>query len=310
MKALLKSGTCVSVGRCQRPKLSHPNDVRIRVRVSGLCRTDLYVAQGLLDSPTDLVLGHEFSGTVEELGSEVRDLRIGQRVAVFPWLGCNKCAWCQSGKSTACARRQMLGVNLNGAFAEEIVVPASIVYGLPDEMSFQMGAYVEPVAASLAVLKAPIEPHQRGLVFGKNRIAELTFRLMKARGFSNLELGIGDYPDNSFDFVVETLPQQVSQCVRVLKPGGTLVIKSRHPEPIQLDLLQVVPKELRMAAVNYGDFQTSIQTLLELPVHDLLGPVHPLEDWQQLFAEANSDESTKRFFSAHAEDLCADWSAS
>jgi len=302
MKALIKDGVEVRLQDVAPPPLQHPAQVRIRVAAAGLCRTDLYVAEGLLPSKGRLVLGHEFSGTLEEIGSQVTHLNTGQRVAVFPWLGCGQCPWCLRGASTACPQRQMLGVHLDGAFAEEIVVPGHLVYPLPDGISFQAAAYAEPVAASLAVLKAGLSQQQRGLIYGRNRIAELTLRLMRLHGFQNLELWNPDLPldESSYDYVVETMsaPQEVTRMLRILKPEGTLVVKSRHYLPLQLDLQTLVPKEIRLVAVNYGDFPSSLELLQNPDFHyaDLLGEGHPLEDWRTLFEEARRDESTKSFF--------------
>lgn len=300
MKALIKDGAEVRLREVDPPALSHPNQVRIRVAAAGLCRTDLYVAEGLLPSLSRLVLGHEFAGTVAEVGSEVAGLGLHQRVAVFPWMGCGQCRWCESGHQTACPQRRMLGVHQDGAFAEEIVVPAGLVYTLADSTSFRAAAYAEPVAASLAILRAGLDPHSRGLVYGRNRIAELTFRLMRLHGFSRVELLEDQREECSFDYVVETVthPEDVARMLRLLRPGGTLVVKSRHPRPLQLDLQQLVPKEIRLAAVNYGDFQQSLDLLRnpQFQYEDLLGVGHPLEDWRLLFEEARRDESTKSFF--------------
>jgi threonine dehydrogenase-like Zn-dependent dehydrogenase len=322
VKALCKDGTEVAIKSRLAPKLVDSRHVRIAVVMAGLCRTDLYAAQGQLAGPSSLVLGHEFSGRILDVGGEVEGLRPGSKVAVFPWLGCGVCPVCLSGLPTACSARQMLGVDRDGAFAEEIVVPASLVYALPEEMSFQAGAYVEPVAASLSVLKAGLSPSQRGLVFGQSRIAELTYRIMVSAGFLNLhrhggpgalrdpraDIDTRDWPESSFDFVVETLatPQAMRECLRLLRPGGQLILKSRYPWPLELDMLTLVAKELKLSAVNYGDFQESIELLRTnaFPLQDLLGPVHPLEDWRLLFDEASQDESTKRFFQLN-DDPCA-----
>ena len=300
MKALIKDGAEVRLREIDPPVLQQANQVRIRVAAAGLCRTDLYVAEGLLPSSGRLVLGHEFAGTVAEVGSEVSGLSLHQRVAVFPWMGCGKCRWCEGGHQTACPQRRMLGVHQDGAFAEEIVVPVGLVYSLPDSTSFRAAAYAEPVAASLAILRAGLNPHSRGLVYGRNRIAELTYRLMVLHGFSRVELLKDQKEECSFDYIVETVtqPEEVARMLRLLRPGGTLVVKSRHPRPLQLDLQQLVPKEIRLAAVNYGDFQQSLDLLRNPQFHyeDLLGVGHPLEDWRLLFEEARRDESTKSFF--------------
>ena len=91
MKALVKDGAEVRLRDVPSPKIVHPLQVRIRVAAAGLCRTDLYVAEGTLASRNQLVLGHEFAGTVAQLGDQVGNLQLNQRVAVFPWLGFGQC---------------------------------------------------------------------------------------------------------------------------------------------------------------------------------------------------------------------------
>jgi len=205
----------------------------------------------------------------------------------------------------------MIGVDRDGAFAEEVVLPAHLVHALPESMSFQAGAYVEPVAASLSILKAGLKPADSGLVYGRGRIGELTHRIMRSAGFRNVQLSPPDtreLPDSCFDYVVETQagPQAMKEILRLLKPGGQLILKSRYPWPLELDMLTLVAKELKLQAVNYGDFAESIELLrgAAFPIGDLLGPVHPLEEWPLLFEEAGRDESTKRFFLIN-EDPCA-----
>lgn len=303
VKALCKDGAELRVRSCRAPVVSDSRQVRIGVVMAGLCRTDLYAARGELAGPSSLILGHEFSGRVLDVGGEVENLRPGMKVTVFPWVGCGDCVVCRQGMETACSRRQMIGVDRDGAFADEVVLPAHLVHPLPEAMSFQAGAYVEPVAASLSVLKAGLDPTDTGMVYGRGRIGELTYRIMRSAGFTNLQLSppdTRDLRDSSFDFVVETQagPQAMREILRLLKPGGQLILKSRYPWPLELDMLTLVAKELKLQAVNYGDFQDSIELLqgTAFPIDDLLGPVYPLEEWPLLFEEAGRDESTKRFF--------------
>lgn len=309
VKALLKDHRQVGVRSLPDPVLQSPDQVLIRVMIAGLCRTDLYAARGELEGPAQLILGHEFSGVIEALGSAVEALQVGQRVTVFPWQGCRSCPWCLAGKSSACSQRQMLGVHLHGGFAERVVVSQEMVYPLNPGLSFQAGAYVEPVAASLAVLKAGLNPQQRGMIYGENRIAELTYRVLKASGFTHLEKVSQpeDYAENSFDFVIETRasPEDVRHILRLLKPGGQWVIKTRHPRPLEVDLLTLIAKEPRLTPVNYAGFQESMALLQQpgLQLEGLLGPVHPLEEWPLLFEEAEKSEGSKRFLSLVDDDV-------
>lgn len=300
MRALVKSASGVSVENLPLPKISAPDEVLIRVSLAGLCRTDMKVAEGRVKSKIPVVLGHEFSGVVEELGSNVTTLKKGDRVAVMPLFAVNNTALKNGLPSYAAST--MLGMDHDGAFAEFVAVPAHAVFRLPDSISFMTGAYMEPVAASMAVLNADIHPNQKGLIYGDNRISRLTERVLKAKGFKDITVCGEDcnLPDNTFDFIVEILAtsETLKNMVRMLKPGGLIVLKSRQHVPVEVNINALVMKDIRMQAVSYGSFTESIDFVAsgKLKVDDLLGDVYPLEKWREVFAEAHKSESLKIFF--------------
>jgi threonine dehydrogenase-like Zn-dependent dehydrogenase len=305
MQALVKQGARVLLRNLPVPALGNPDDVLVRVVVAGLCRTDLYVARGRIPGPDPLILGHEFSGTVEDTGPAVTGLRPRDRVAVMPLIPCGNCRTCASGEEINCLRRTMLGVDRDGAFAGFVVIPARCVHRLPDTCSFQAGAYAEPIAAALAVLNAGIRPEQTGVILGRNRFSVLVQRLLKAHGFRQVILH--DPPDaecclpaDSFDFVIETALSEATlrEMVRVARPRGTLVLKSRQPEPVRLDVIPALAKELTLRAVQYGPFRKAVALLAEqrIDLTGLLGPIYPLEDFAAAFARAEQTEDSKLFF--------------
>lgn len=300
MKAIVKTASGVSVENVPVPKIAAPDEVLIRVSLAGLCRTDMKVAEGRVKSKIPVVLGHEFSGVVEELGPAVTTLKKGDRVAVMPLFAGSKTSLKNGLPSYASST--MLGMDHDGAFAEFVTVPAHSVFRLPDSVSFMTGAYMEPVAASMAVLNADIHPHQKGLIYGDNRISRLTERVLQAKGFTNVTICGEDcnLPDNSFDFIIEILAttETLKNMVRMLKPGGLIVLKSRQHVPVEVNINALVMKDIRMQAVSYGGFAESIDFVAsgKLKVDDLLGEVYPLEKWREVFAEAQKSESLKIFF--------------
>jgi D-arabinose 1-dehydrogenase-like Zn-dependent alcohol dehydrogenase len=201
MKALRKSGGQVAVCSLHVPPVAD-DEVRVRVRLAGLCRTDVQVARGELTCADPITLGHEFAGEIDAVGREVRRLTPGARVAIQPVLGCRTCGVCRAGDEINCPDRTMLGVDHNGAFAEFVVVPARCVFVLPGSLGWP--------AAALAVFNAGIQPGQQGLVLGRNRFAVLLERLLRAHGFDQITVCEPDVvdgfrpPDNSQDFVIET----------------------------------------------------------------------------------------------------------
>jgi propanol-preferring alcohol dehydrogenase len=113
------------------------HDVLLRVYACGVCRTDLHVLDGDLNSPKPAVIpGHEIVGTVEQIGPEVEQISVGQRVGV-PWLGwtCGECEYCRSGQENLCERARFTGYTLNGGYAEYAVADERYCFSVPDRFS-------------------------------------------------------------------------------------------------------------------------------------------------------------------------------
>jgi propanol-preferring alcohol dehydrogenase len=116
------------------PRAPAGGEVRIRVRVCGICRTDLHVVDGDLPDPKlPLILGHQIVGVVEALGADVEELAVGDRVGV-PWLGwtCGECGYCMSGRENLCRRARFTGYQIDGGYAETTVADARFCLPLPD----------------------------------------------------------------------------------------------------------------------------------------------------------------------------------
>ena len=303
MRALVKQGSRVRLAHPPVPDVG-PSDVLVEVEAAGLCRTDVYVASGLIDCPDPLVLGHEFAGTVNAVGPEVDSVSPGERVAVMPMIPCRTCGICRAGETTCCPNHRFLGVERDGAFAELISVPSHVVFPLPANLSAIEGAFVEPVAASLAVLKADIAPGQRGLVYGADRIAQLTARILRVHGFEPLDvydpLEDEPFPADSYDFVIETHASSstMDAVIRAVRPRGRIILKSRPPAPVPVDITAALRKEVVFESLAYGAFSSAIDLLASgrLDISDLIGDLHPLEDFELVFAGELIPTRSKPFF--------------
>jgi L-iditol 2-dehydrogenase len=304
MRAIVKNAGSVSLGTIENPRVERDDDVVVRVRSAGLCRTDVFVADGVIRTRDPLVIGHEFSGVVEAVGAGVSRAKAGDRVAVFPVIACGACRECRAGRADLCQRTSMLGLESDGAFAELVKIPERAVFPMPDALPFRHGAYAEPVAASLAVLKSGIRPKEKGLVYGENRIAELTLRILEAYDFSDVQVmqpsseAAGELAD-VFDFVIETLAttETLSDILDMTRPGGRIVLKSRRYQPVSLSVARCVKKEVTFSAVNYGDFGESVRLLAErrIEVDDLFGENYPMEAFDRMLEAGRSGESLKLF---------------
>jgi L-iditol 2-dehydrogenase len=304
MKALLKKGGQVSLESIPQPQLNSDDGVLIRVKTAGLCRTDIYVAEGKIQSIEPLILGHEFAGIVREVGKNVRNLRSGNRVTVNPQIPCGKCHICIGGNTANCQNTSFLGIHHQGAFAEYAIVPASAVHLLPENLDFKAGAYTEPTAASLAVLKANIKRHEIGLIYGDNRISQLTLKILKAYGFEDVTIydaaSHEELKPDYYDFIIETLvtTEALNAMLQALRPGGKIIFKSRQHQPVALNISQILKKEPIFHAVNYGSFEESLDLMAsgQIDLSDIFGEEFELEDFETAFSAAKQGESRKIFF--------------
>lgn len=268
MRALVRGTQRTTLAEVPTPEVVRPDEVKIRVELAGICRTDLYAAAGLRACRAPVVLGHEITGIVEAVGPAVTRARVGDRVAVSPF----------RPEATGAERWAMMGVDFDGGFADHTVLPESMLYTCPPTLPPRLAAYVEPVAASLAPLNAPITPEQRGLIYGVGRIAGLTEAVLHAAGFRNVVMGM-DGDDGAYDFVIETRADRLDEALRLTRDGGLLILKSRPAQPVRLNLLDAVQREVRMVGAHYGSFDEAIAWLdtERLEVDHLLGPTHPLD---------------------------------
>jgi L-iditol 2-dehydrogenase len=238
------------------------------------------------------------------VGAGVSRVKVGDRVAVFPVIACGACRECRRGRADLCQRTSMLGLESDGAFAELVKIPERAVYAMPDALAFRHGAYAEPVAASLAVLKSGIKPEEKGLIYGENRIAELTLRILEAYQFRNVRVMQPSHEvardlADEFDFVIETLAttETLANILGMTRPGGRIVLKSRRYQPVSVSVAACVKKEVMFSAVNYGDFGESVRLLAErrIQVDDLFGENYPMEAFERMLEAGRSGESLKLF---------------
>ena len=296
MKAIVKKGRGIKLCEVPVPR-PKAHEVLIKIALTGLCRTDMYVAKGTIKVKEGTILGHEFSGTVVRLGAQARGFSIGDRVAVMPIVPDDE------GNYVG----PMMGLHSPGAYAEYVCVATHMVYKIPSTLDFRKAAYAEPVAASLAVLHAPIRKKQTGIIIGSSRIATLTLRVMQVFGFHSVTVvepkDLRSIPDDSLDFAIETVidAEIFAQMVRIVKPKGVIVLKSRQYHPASVVIASVVKKDLTLCGTYYGSFKTAIQLLggKKLKVDDILGAVYSFEEGVELLQKPNWEHGHRKiFFSA------------
>lgn len=205
MRALVKTrpGPGLDLLRVPDP-VPGPSDVVVRVEAAGVCGSDVaryvwtrnYEAGGAKSMTTDLprIMGHEFAGTVIEVGPDVRRVRVGDRVGIQNVLGCGRCEACRRGMPNVCAERRTIGVHRDGGYAEHCVVPEANITAMPEGMSFHLAAAWQPFAvATNAVELAALPPGGRILVWGLGPIGLAAIFAARLRGVS-VALGVDKNP--------------------------------------------------------------------------------------------------------------------
>lgn len=281
------------------PSIPTRDMVRVRVKYVGICRTDIYVAKGLIPVQTPRILGHEASGTVDQTGPLAQHWQPNQPVGIMPIVPCQHCTSCQNGDPLVCLNPKMLGLDLDGAFAQYVLVPSHCLYPLPKTFDMKLAAYLEPICASMAILQAPITPSMRGAILGDNRIAQLTHTILQHHGFEQVQI-LEEAAPNQFDFCVETVakPEIMQLALRAVKPRGVIILKSRPAQPVGIDFRAALQKELTFRATQYAPMTAAIDFAAKHPhaFDHLLGPTFPLSDYEAVFSSDEQHGDRKLFF--------------
>jgi 2-desacetyl-2-hydroxyethyl bacteriochlorophyllide A dehydrogenase len=238
-----------------------PHEVVVAVEACGVCGTDLHIAEGsFAPTPYPIVPGHEFAGTVVEVGAEVSTgVELGARVAVDPSLFCGHCRACRSGRGNLCANWNATGDTVDGAFAELVAVPAVNAYRLPDSMSFEQGALVEPLSCAVhGVRRLGVEVGESVLVVGAGTMGlllvslleragahvvavdrvESKSRLAESMGAARSATSLDALDGEQFDAVVDVtgVPPVIEQGLDAVRRGGRFLVFGVAPEESRVAL--------------------------------------------------------------------------
>ncbi len=166
-----------------------PDEVLVRIKAAGICGSDIprIYKTGTYSYP--LIPGHEFSGIVSQTGMDVDVSWLGKRVGIFPLLPCRKCTPCLNGQYELCRSYSYLGSRTAGGFAEYVAVPAWNLIALPDTVSFEQAAMLEPMAVALhAMRRGEIKKGQTAAICGLGTIGLLLYMLLAEQGLKKIFL--------------------------------------------------------------------------------------------------------------------------
>jgi 2-desacetyl-2-hydroxyethyl bacteriochlorophyllide A dehydrogenase len=318
MKAVYidKSGGIDLRNKCNPKPAS--GEALIKVRMAGICRTDLELAKGYMDFQG--IPGHEFVGEVVEVNSDNGDDAnqwIGKRVVGEINCGCRNCTWCQSGLERHCPQRTVLGISgRNGALAEYLTLPISNLRLVPDELDDESAVFTEPVAAALEIFEQlHIKPTDLVLVVGDGKLGILVARVLQIHGCRPVVVGHSHYKlailrnwgieaietkdlaPTQFDVVIEASGSSsgFSLATAVLKPRGTLILKSTYAGMLSLDMSPLVINEISLVGSRCGPFDPALACLKQglIQVDDIVSAVFPFDKCLEAFEYATRPNKLK-----------------
>lgn len=281
MKALQKTRPAFGLEfrELPRPQSPGPGEVIVAVGATGVCGTDVHIYEWtsgyeIMTQAMPVTLGHEFAGTIAEVGPGVDDIQAGALVAVRPSVACGRCAACLAGDSDACTERKGIGVTRNGALAPFVSVPARNCIAAPAAIDVEILALAEPMTVCAeAVDTGEVRAGDRVLVLGPGNIGQGSALFARAAGAAQVvivgkddaqrleclrRMGFGDALDlgertlaeavapylakGNFDVVIEAtgVPALVQQGLNLLRKRGILVAVGIHPHPVTVNLTRLV----------------------------------------------------------------------
>lgn len=255
-----------------------PGCALIRVRLAGICNTDLELALGYMEF--DGTLGHEFVGVVEHCDDESW---IGRRVVGEINLGCTRCEACRTGLARHCPERRVLGIlNKDGCLAERVSLPVANLERVPDALSDEAAVFTEPLAAAFEILEQiDVNESDRVLVLGDGKLGLLCVAALATTGcelqlhgrhagklahgerFGARTSCAPDLPHGRFDVVVEASgrPGGLEQAIALTRPRGTVILKSTFHGATPVVLAPVVIDEITVIGSRCGRFPAALQAL-------------------------------------------------
>jgi threonine dehydrogenase-like Zn-dependent dehydrogenase len=283
-----------------------PDHALIRVTLAGICTTDLELVKGYAGG-FEGVLGHEFVGVVAEAADKSWH---GRRVVGSINIGCNQCLVCQQSGPEQCSNRTALGIHSHdGVFADYVTLPLANLHSVPDAVADEMAVFTEPLAAALRIREqVAIHPTAKIAVVGPGRLGLLIAQVLALAGGHVTVIGrrteslqlpaqwglhtglVSDFEDNSFDFVVEATGNQggFATSLRLVRPRGTLILKSTFADKVQLDLTKLVVSEINVVGSRCGPFAPALRLLQrgQVDVLSLIDGRYPLSQALAAFAHA------------------------
>ena len=291
------------------------NETIVRVSLAGICGTDLEILDGYMQYHG--ILGHEFVGVIEKSNNSNI---IGKRVVGEINAGCGKCDFCIKGMERHCPSRTVLGIlKRNGAFAEFLTLPEKNLHVIPDSISDEQAVFVEPLAAAFEINEqVSFKPEWNVAVVGDGRLAQLIIQVIKltcsnitcfgkhekkleglVQSGIKIKLGIKSTDEQLFDLVIEATGSNsgFSDSMKLVKPRGTVILKSTIASRENLDLTPTIINEITLIGSRCGLFKPAIDALAsgKISVNSMIDSTFSLEKFEDAISYAKKSDTLKVF---------------
>jgi L-iditol 2-dehydrogenase len=276
--------------------------VLIKVKACGICGSDVHGMDGSTGRrQPPIIMGHEASGIIHELGKYVTGWMVGDRVTFDSTISCGQCYFCLNGDINLCSNRRVMGVSCdeyrqNGAFAEFVAVPAHILYKIPDKLSFEQASMVEAVSVAVhATAVSQVRTGDSALVIGCGMIGLLCIQALKAAGCSQviaidqvtekLELAKNLGADHTFlssdsnltvrilnltelrgaDITMEVvgIEPTINIAIDCVRKGGTVTLVGNLAPEVKIPLQKVVTRQLKLqgSCASSGEYPHCLELM-------------------------------------------------
>ncbi|NBK22859.1 MAG: L-threonine 3-dehydrogenase [Spirochaetia bacterium] len=283
-------------------------EIRIQVKASGICGTDIHIYRGEYLGSYPIIPGHEFAGIVDAVGEGVTRFALGDHVAVEPNISCNNCNACFSGNPNFCENWQGVGVTRPGGFAQYVVVPETAAFSIAS-LDFAQGSFMEPLSCVLhGIQKAQVHLADKILIMGAGPIGILLLKtvltqgasevtqldtnkgrlqLAKKSGAKHIETDIKNLSNEAYDMVIDAtgVPFLLEKSLDLARKGGTLLwfAVPKKDAKVTLPPFKIFEKGLHIVS-SFTSVRNSVQAIRmlengKIDVSDVISHRLRLEDF-------------------------------
>jgi threonine dehydrogenase-like Zn-dependent dehydrogenase len=283
----------------------------IRVRMAGICGTDLELARGYMAYRG--IPGHEFVGEVVDGPTSAL---FGRRVVGEINVACGHCDLCLANFKRHCPNRTVLGISgRNGAFAEYLTLPEGNLVELPGSIPDELGVFVEPIAAAYEIFEqVHLDRNEKILVLGDGRLGAIVGLVLWAEAYDpvigghhaekldllsalSLKTDLEQHLPPGFDTVVDCTsnPKGLARAMELVRPRGRLILKSTAANSVDLNLAPIVINEISLIGSRCGRFAPAVEALASGKVdpRPLISAMYPLADALTAFDAAGDPQNLK-----------------